>query len=83
MPHPHQDDWIDAVATILIDYPRPRHDTVGIDFGMNYAKVHGEQLKQEWWEAEGISIHMLLRYTEWPTNWSLRTKSGKARTWRR
>ena len=67
--HRYVCDWQDAYSEELIKRERPNHMTIGWDFAMNYTCVPADEMKQEFFQRQSISIHTTLGYCEWPPHY--------------
>ena len=69
--HVYVCDWQDAASDLLISNQKKNHMTLGMDFAMNYTCVPKDELKQEFWCREQVSLHTMIAYHEWPPEYEL------------
>lgn len=63
--HRHRTDWQDAYAEILYRTPRASRTVLAMDFGMSWEMIRYQEMKQELFQHESVSIHSCCTYSEW------------------
>jgi hypothetical protein len=63
--HKYVVDFLDAVADVVIRRKRAGHLLFGLDFGMSYEVMHGNEVKNEFFQHVQVSIHTTLQYLPW------------------
>jgi hypothetical protein len=72
--HRYRVDWQEQFSRVLYGSNRRGHTKLSMDFGMSFEMFNAQELKQEFFQHETISIHSCATYSEWPTSTRLDPK---------